>query len=171
MKKIKWLLLSILIPLLSPQQSRAQNSDYRIHSVFLYNFTKYFNWKEDNSHAFVIAILGNSIIKSELEKRFIGKTVNNKQVQVREFKSVEDISDCHILFLPALQSHKIDAVLTKIQGKSTLLVTDMEGLGKKGSSINFIEVDGKLRFELNKAALQSSGIRASSEIERLSIII
>ncbi len=171
---MKYLTIGLLLLALvfNVNKVQAQTDDYRIHSVFIYNFTKYFNWKNDGNAEFVIGVLGNTSLKSELEKRFETKPfINDKRVVVKEFKSVDNISGCQMLIVPALQSGKFEDVLAKVNGKNTLLITDKDGLGKKGSAVNFIKVDGKLRFELNKNALQKNNILASSEIEKLSILI
>ena len=100
-------LLLLAALMLRTGNARAQTDEHRIQSVFIYNFTKYFNWKKDADPEFVIGVLGGPALKAELDKRFEAKPT----------------------------------------------------------------VDGKLRFELNKAALQKNNILASSEIERLSIIL
>jgi hypothetical protein len=110
--------------------------------------------------------LGGSSLKAELEKRFETKPfINDKRVVVKEFKSTEQISSCQILIIPSLQSNKFEDALAKVNGKHTLIITDKDGMGRKGSAVNFIKVNGKLRFELNKSALQKNNILASSEIE------
>ncbi len=169
-KKLFLLILTAFIGMTGHVQ--AQTDDYRIQSVFIYNFTKYFNWKNDANAEFVIGVLGNTALKGELDKRFETKPqVNGKNVVIREFRNVESISGCQMLIIPALQSGKLDEVLAKVNGKNTLVITDKDGLGKKGSAINFVKADGKLRFELNKGALQKNNIVASAEIEKLSILI
>jgi hypothetical protein len=50
-------------------------------------------------------------------------------------------------------------------------VTEKEGLAKKGSGINFITVDGKLRYELNDAELDRRNIKLSGKIKSLGIAI
>jgi hypothetical protein len=165
--------LLLVTSVLNIDRAFAQTDDYRIHSVFIYNFTKYFNWKNDAGSEFTIGVLGSTALKAELEKRFETKPfINDKRVVIKEFRSVDNITGgCQMLIIPAMQSGKLDDVLAKLNGKNTLVITDKEGLGKKGSGINFIKVDGKLRFELNRAALQKNNILASSEIEKLSILI
>jgi hypothetical protein len=62
-------------------------------------------------------------------------------------------------------------VAPKLGSKSTLIVTEKEGLAKKGSGINFITVDGKLRYELNDAELDRRNIKLSGKIKSLGIAI
>jgi len=52
-----------------------------------------------------------------------------------------------------------------------LTVTDGNGLGQKGSCINFKVVDGKLKFELNQAVIGTSNLKVSSQLSSMAILI
>jgi hypothetical protein len=149
---------------------QAQTTDYRFHSVFIYNFTKYIQWPAAHqSGDFVIGVLGNSAISSELEKMAANKTVGAQKIVVKKFKSLAEAADCHILFLPSMGNYNFDDVQTKFKGKPTLLITERTGLAQKGSGINFIMQDNKWKFELNEAATQSAGLKVSKELSKLAI--
>jgi hypothetical protein len=80
---------------------QAQTADYRFHSVFIYNFTKYIQWPaEHQSGDFIIGVLGSSAISAELEKMAANKTVGAQKIVVKKFKSITEAADCHILFPP-----------------------------------------------------------------------
>jgi hypothetical protein len=151
-------------------QAQAQTSDYKFHSVFIYNFTKYIQWPaEQQSGDFVIGVLGNSSISADLEKMAANKTVGAQKIVVKKFKSVAEAGACHILFIPNSANHNFDDVQNKFKGKPTLLITEKSGLAQKGSGINFILQDNKWKFELNEAATQSSGLKVSKELSKLAI--
>ena len=63
--------------------------------------------------------------------------------------------------------------LTSGESPSTviLVVTEENGLGAKGSNINFIMREGKLAFELNQATLNKQNLKVSNELSRLAILI
>lgn len=151
---------------------QAQTSDYRFHSVFMYNFTKYIQWPAAaQTGDFVIGVIGNSSIIAELEKMATNKTVGQQKIVVKKFKNVADISDCQMLFIPSADNVDFEAALAKLSGKSTLILTDKNGLGRKGSGINFVLVNGKWKFELNKDATQNAGLKVSQELSRLAILL
>jgi hypothetical protein len=62
-------------------------------------------------------------------------------------------------------------VLKKIKGMSTLVVTEKAGLARKGSVINFINVENKQKFELNKTNANKNGLVVSSNLMSLGIAI
>lgn len=87
------------------------------------------------------------------------------------FKNVQEVTDCDLLFLDASKSREFDALLEKTKDKSTLIVTNRAGLGAKGSCINFRVVDGKLRFEINQKASEAANLKHATALMSLAILI
>ncbi len=148
----------------------AQEGDYRIHAVFLYNFTKYVQWPPaGQSGDFVIGVVGNAPIYDELTKIPNGKMAGSQKIVVVKFKSADAITNCQILFVPAHMN--FDNVQGKIAGKPVLLITEKPGLAQKGSSINFVIKENKWRFELNENATRQVGLKVSAELTKLAISV
>jgi hypothetical protein len=152
--------------------SQAQ-TDYRFHSIFIYNFTKYIQWPvAQQSGDFVIGVLGNSHnVIEELTKVTANKMVGSQKIVVKKYKSAAEATDCHILFIPSSVSHSFEDVQSKLKGKPTLVITEKSGLAQKGSGINFIMQDNKWKFELNEAATQSAGLKIARELSQLAISV
>jgi len=150
----------------------AKSQDYKFHSLFIYNFTKYIEWPESyKSGDFVIGVLGKSDIIESLQKMAEIKTVGAQKIQVEVVNDVSAAPKCHMLFIPQGQSGKLEEVLAAFSGKPTLIISERPGLGKKGSGINFVLEEGKWRFELNKTAIESSSLKVSSELMKLGKLI
>ena len=168
--KISKIIFGILVMTVIPFMAKSQ--DYRIHSVFIYNFTKYIQWpSSDQNGDFVIGVLGNSPMVASLEKLAAERKIGTRSMVVKKFASVDQITKCHMLFIPEKSSNDLEAAIAKISGQSTLIMTERNGLGMKGSGINFITVDGKQKFELNKAATDKAQLKVSNELTSLAIVI
>lgn len=168
--KISKIIFGILILSVIPFAAKSQ--DYRIHSVFIYNFTKYIQWPSSEQNGdFVIGVLGNSPIVASLEKLASERKIGTRSMVVKKFSSVAEITKCHMLFIPDRYSNDLEAALAKTGGQSTLIMTERNGLGAKGSNINFITVDGKQKFELNRAATDRAQLKVSNELTSLAIVI
>ncbi|MCK4640786.1 MAG: YfiR family protein [Candidatus Marinimicrobia bacterium] len=46
-----------------------------------------------------------------------------------------------------------------------------KGFANEGVAINFVTVEGKIRFEINIRALESAGLRVSSQLLKLAILV
>ena len=52
-----------------------------------------------------------------------------------------------------------------------LIVSGKKGYGKSGSVINFVEMEGKLKFELNQSQATKRGLQVSEKLVNLAILI
>jgi hypothetical protein len=168
MKTLYILLIGIVLSLTG---AKAQSHE-KVVTVFLYNFAINGQWEpKPGQSEFIIGVLDRGTISKELQSLAATKTVGTLKIKIVEFNNASDVSDCHILFIPESKSGALSAVAPKLGSKSTLIVTEKEGLAKKGSGINFITVDGKLRYELNDAELDRRNIKLSGKIKSLGIAI
>lgn len=159
-----------LLTLFFGGNSYAQN--YNVHALYIYSFTKYVHWPESYTDGdFVIGILGQSDIVAPLRKMASLKKAGDRLIQIVEFATVDDIQKCNILFVPESISDEFDNVRSKLDGSSTLLLTEKDGLGKQGSAINFILRDNRLLFEMNKTAIESADLKISQELVKYAILI
>jgi hypothetical protein len=76
-----------------------------------------------------------------------------------------------VLFIDKSKSNEFENVKAATHGKGTLIITDKNGLGAKGSAINFKQVDDKLKFELNQKAVESANLKVSSTLSAMAILI
>jgi hypothetical protein len=156
--------------------SKAQLPDpvSKIKVMFLYNFTKYIEWPQDYKQGdFVIGILGGGSdnVKKELEKLATTKKAGIQNIVIKTFASVGDIEKCHMLFIPESKSAMLDDAMAKCRKTSTLIVTEKDGLAKRGSAINFVVKDNKQNFELNKDNIDKYNLNVSSSLLSLAIPI
>jgi len=162
----------VIVFLLVFNGAHANSQDYKFHSIFMYNFTKYIEWPDSyKSGDFVIGVLGDSPIVEHLKNMAQVKSVGAQKFTIKVFSSAADVSQCHILFIPEFNSGLLKDVRTKLKGSATLLITEQDGLATQGSAINFIIKEGKWKFELNKQVAESANLKISSELSRLAILV
>lgn len=144
---------------------------HEVYSMMVYNFVKYVQWPVDGSEEFVIGVIGNDPMFNTMHKWYTNSKIGLRTVQVKQFKSAADVSNCHVLYLDKARSSEFDALQNKIRGWNTLVITDKNGLGHRGSSINFKVVDSKLRFELNQKAIEASNLKVAGSLSAMAILI
>jgi hypothetical protein len=170
MNKASIILIGFFVMVVAGETAFAQKEKY--HSIFIYNFSKYVKWPSDqNTGDFVIGVYGSSEIIEDLKVMAASKKVNGQNIRIEEFKSMEDLATCHILYVGASESNKISQIVGATKGSPVLIVTDEPGLAQKGSVINFVEVGGKIKFELNQQTAESRGLKVSSSLTTLAIMV
>lgn len=166
-------LIAHFIVLLFSSISFAQDRPiHEIYSMMVFNFTKYVQWPDHGQTGeFVIAVIGNPEVYNTLNAWYGGKTKGNKTYVIKKFTSSTQVSDCHVIFIDKSRSGEFTLVNEKVKGKGTLIITEKNGLGHRGSGINFKTVDNKLKFELNQKAIETSNLKVSGALSALAILI
>jgi hypothetical protein len=173
MKRKGWyILLLIFIVSDSFAVSQTEAEEYKLKAAFMYNFTNFIEWAPDPSaDVFIIGVLGPSLIIDPLTEIAKTKKVNNKRIVIKEFSSPEELTFCNILFISQKTSFPMDLILNKVLFKNTLVVSEKNGSAAQGACINFVVVNDKLKFETNLTALNSTGLKVSSQLLKLAIIV
>jgi hypothetical protein len=151
-------------------QSEAE--EYNLKAAFIFNFTKFIEWDtEVLNDEFIIGIIGPSPIYMPLVEISHVEKVNGKKIIIKKFNSVKDATFCHIVFIAADASVKEEELLLMSANKGTLTISEKKELSSMGTAINFMIVNHKLKFELNSHAINSTGLKVSSQLMKLSILI
>ncbi len=168
MKKFSYLLLLALI--INIGTTKAQNEKYK--AIFIYNFTKYVEWpasvKQDK---FIIGVYGNSPIIKELSTISQNKTAGSKQIEVIRYSSIDQISNCNILYITKSKGNKTNDIISKVNNQNTLIISDGHSISDNGASINFVVKDGKQKFEISKKNIQQQGLNVDPKLISLGIKI
>lgn len=172
MRAIK-LSLIFAVLLICAKTTIAQDNS-KIQATFIYNFTRLVSWPASyQSGDFVIGVLGNTTLLSELKTLSQSKKAGNQTIVVKQFSDIASIEKCHILIVPSSQSKRIAEVssLVKSKGFATLVVSDNANGIKNGSMVNFVVKEDRQRFELSESKAKDAGLSLGTEILRLAIVI
>lgn len=174
MKKIfQKFFLVLLLPLMAAAPATPPpDTNAKIKSSYLMNFTKYIEWPGNYKEgSFVIGVLGSSSLVDELNKMAATKKVGLQNIEVKNFSSPSAVSKCHVLYVTPEMSTSLRDVLGKIKGQSTLVVTEKSGMAKQGAAINFLVLDNKLKFELNKNNAEKHNLAVGSSLLPMAILV
>lgn len=144
---------------------------HEIYSMMMFNFTRYVEWPASTGDEFVIGVVGNKEVYNTLNTWYAGKSKGTKKFAIKIFTSAEEVTDCAVLFIDKSKSKDFAIIKEKTKGKGTLIITNHDGFGAKGSTINFVTVDNKLKFELNHKAFESANLKVSGALTSMAIII
>jgi hypothetical protein len=171
-KKVKHILFLSFIITNCSFKPQTEAEEYNLKAAFIYNFTNFVEWSpSNNDDPFVIGIVGPSVIKDPLMEIAKTKKVNNKRIVIREFAKPEDITFCNILFISQKTAIPLDMILSKGVSKNMLTIAEKNGYASEGVGINFVIINDKLKFETNLSAINSAGLKVSSQLLKLAIIV
>ncbi len=171
-KTMRKLILIFAGILLFSVQTNAQLDETDTGSIikasYIYNFAKLVEWTETSSAPELkIDILGDVNLYKQLVKRYAGKKIGNQTVEVKLIMEISDAEGIHILFVSRKHASLLPTISKKLQGKNTLLITEIEDALTKGSVINFISVNNNLKFEINETNASAHNLIIGSTLKSL----
>lgn len=164
MRTVKRLLIVALV--VFSGQMFAQTTNYQVYSLFIVNIAKYSAWPNASSE-FSITVLGKSKVYDELLKQS-AKGVNGVPLKVKQADAESDIGQPQIIYVSEGKSSSLDEILKLTNGKPVMVITEREGLVKKGAGFSFLVTENNtLRFDLNNTELEKRQIKVSRSISAL----
>jgi hypothetical protein len=174
---VRWALLSGLVVLLVPAaQAVAQAAtEYQVKAAFLYNFAKFVEWPAavlaDSAAPLVVGVRGEDPFGADLDAALRGKTAAGHPLQVRRFDAIPASGACHILFVCSRVDPPEKEVLGALAAAPVLTVGETPQFTHLGGILRFVVQDNKVRFEINVDAADRAGLRISSKLLRLALIV
>lgn len=168
----------LLLTGLVTTESAAQTTpsrEYQIKAVFLFNFIQFVEWPAtafpDTAAPLRIGVLGDDPFGQALESAVQGETIRNRRVIIERSHRIEDLQDCHLLFLCKSETRRLREILGRLEGRPVLTVSESEGFARRGGVIAFYPDGKKVRFEINSEAAQQAGLKMSSQLLELGKIV
>ncbi|HEX7810655.1 MAG TPA: YfiR family protein [Burkholderiales bacterium] len=161
------LLAACLLALCCVAPAQAQEAVYSADSVkaaYLFHFAGYVEWQPQSlPGTLTIGIIGDRGVAAELRRILPGRSIGVRNLKVREMAAADDLSGVQILFVGQDDTASIPALAEKARKLHIVLVSDDAGLDR-GSVINFVTADRRVRFEISLRAAEQAGIKISSRL-------
>jgi hypothetical protein len=173
MRETRSLLWLAGLVLMSATGTHGQHeTDYKIHANIIYRFTKYIDWPViSKAGDFTIGTIGETQLYDDLKSLCVNKTVGNQKIVIVKMSPSANSYDCQILFICEEESSSLKRIAMLTAGLPILILSESDGLARKGACINFITVDEHLKLEINKNNIEQRNLQIASELLQLGIII
>lgn len=171
-----WVLCASLLTIsMSGSPQKPATKEYQVKAVFLFNFTQFVEWPA-NAFAtanapLVIGVLGDDPFGPYLDALIQGEKINEHPLIARRFKNVEDIRECHILFINIPDREELRETLEDLQYKNILTVGDANNFTRYGGMIRFATETNKIKIHINLEPAKEANLTISSKLLRLAEIV
>jgi hypothetical protein len=159
-------LLFLGLPTSMSQQMITE--EYQVKAVFLYNFSRFVEWPSSSyltaTSPFIIGILGDDPFGNYLEETVRGETVKSHIMTIHHFQNINDIDNCHILFISYKDQDAIKRVLSSVQGKNILTVNESPNFARMGGMIQFYTENDKIKLMINSTSIKETQLQISSKL-------
>ncbi|MFL5403964.1 MAG: YfiR family protein [Gemmatimonadales bacterium] len=155
------------------QTVRASASE--VQAVFLFNFAQFVDWPveafPDPQSPLVIGILGQDPFGTFLDRTVQGETVRGRPFKVSRYRRVEEVKDCHILFISRSETKRLDPILAALKDRPILTVSNGDDFARPGGIIRFLLNQSKIRLSIDLEAAQAARLTFSSKLLRSAEIV
>ncbi|GAB6907062.1 conserved hypothetical protein [Desulfosarcina cetonica] len=146
-----------------------------LKAALVLNFAKFTTWPPD---AFAgpeadmeLWVLGDTIIQQAFAS-IDGETIGSRKIHVRHAGSVSATDPCHMLFVALNVDRPIlTAALASVWDRPVLSVGETSEFIQLGGIINIFNKDGRYHFEIKPAAANQRGLKLSSRLLKLAIVL
>jgi hypothetical protein len=142
-------------------------ADYTLQTLYIFNFTKYVEWPSGNK-TFKIGVVDNASAEEYLAKMAKAKSTGGTEISVINTKNENELGSCQIIFVPSNNTYLAAKLIERFGTQPILIITEEPDLTKKGASVSFKLVSGKLRFQINEEVIKAKGMKVSSALITLS---
>jgi hypothetical protein len=149
--------------------------EYQVKAVFLYNFAQFVEWPEDaftsNHSPLVIGVLGENPFGEYLNEAVQGEVLNGHPLKVQQYEKVEEVVNCHILYVNQNKKEALGRTLNALQSKSILTVGDAGNFIEQGGMVRFFTEKGKTRIQIDLESTKKADIVVSSKLLRVADVV
>lgn len=135
-----------------------------VEAGFVLKFPSFVTWPPGNTieqRGFQLCVLGETDIERSLREVARHTVLFGSEPAVRRIYSLTGVVDCHLLFISSSEAARIGDIVSYVQHKPILTVSGTHGYVDKGVMINLFLDEAKVRFEINRAAVENSALTMS----------
>ncbi len=161
-------LLACLIALLPGVAAGEAVPEYELKAAFIYNFALFVDWPAEarKGDTFHLCVAGRGPFETALDA-LRGKPVKSQRLAVRRVDGVQDLADCHMLYVAPAEEMRLARLLGQAEGRPILSVGDAEGFSQRGVMINLRMRQDRLTFDINLNSTRRAGLAMSSRLLNL----
>ena len=143
----------------------AQPQEHEVKAAFLFKFLSFIEWPAQSfarhGAPLVIGVLGADDVHFALQEIVPGRSAQGRPLEVRKLKEGERSAGVHLLFVGRAAAGALPMLPAQ---PGLLVVSEADGALEQGAMINFLRVDGRVRFEVAPEPAERRGLRISSRL-------
>ncbi len=151
----------------------ATSKEYEIKAAFIYRLTQFMEWPTNrfssSSEPITLCIVGQDPFGSAIDTVLKNQKIGVRDFQIKRLAASANTghTNCHLLFMGASAASETGKIVSALRDQAVLTVGEEEEFTRKGGHVRLFIQDNKLRFEINVAAFERSGLKLHSQVMKL----
>ena len=141
-----------------------------IEATFTIGIADYVTWKSPRlreNPKFEILVLGDASFADALTKVSKLKAGSGRTPEVKLIERTDQLECAHMLYVGDVSKEDFEQVLSYCRSEGMLLISNRKDFVDRGGLIQFIQLNNRLRFIINRDRLNDFQIRISSKLMKL----
>lgn len=168
-------LVAAVVACAAPPVAASDDVEYPVKAEFLERFTHFVKWPAASfasAHStFVVCVMGTNPFGGYLANLVATRRLQGRPAELRSVSDPTKLDGCHLVFIAASERDHLESIIKHTYGRPILTVGDTEGFARAGVLINLYIDDDNVRFEINVAAVNDSGLKFSSKLYKLARLV
>ena len=152
-------------------RARAQVPARReaVVAAYLHKLPGFVEWSAQSfatpASPIVVGVAGAPLVLEELVRIAKGRLVLGRPVVAQAIDTVAEVPpDLHVLFIGSEAQRIAVPLVDAARARHALIVTDLPTGQEMGAAIEFVQIDGRLRFEIFLAGARRCALKLSSPL-------
>lgn len=162
------------LALLCAAPAAAQPSEVAVKAAFLTKFPAYVDWPASLRLApnapITLCVVGGDPFGRTIEEAVRGQQIDRHPLVLKRMTNAAGADGCQVAFVDGTAAHSTADLLHALQGKPVLTVTDGHD-GPERGMIHFVVDGGRVRFHIDQAAAESSGLGLSARLLAIALSV
>jgi hypothetical protein len=175
LRRLLLVALMLASTLFAQTMAMAAPGEYQVKAVFLFNFSRFVEWPTtafaSPNAPFVVGVFGHDPFGADLDEVVKGESVNGRPLVVKRVQTAAEAVGCQILFIHQSEDQRLDEVLSALDHRSTLTVSDLPGAAQRGVMIRLVTESGRVRLRINVESARAAELTISSNLLRSAEIV
>ena len=166
-------MILLLTTALSTDMAATPLNPYQVKAVFLFNFSKFVTWPESSLRQpeFTICVLGKDPFGIYLDLTLEGVQVNQQPIHAQRIQSLDQPSNCLILFISTSEQGRLSEILVKTRDQAILTVSDIPDFARLGGNIELYSNRQKTGMIINQTSIERAGLSIRANLLQLADIV
>ena len=132
-----------------------------VKATYLYKFAPFVTWPNTPGDSMTICIVGTDPFGAVLDRAIAGQGYNGRPFRVMRLPAINVNSGCSVAYLSGSGDQSVASALKILKGESVLTVTQSS---QAPGMIDFVNLQGHIRFRVDLAAANESHLEISSKL-------
>jgi hypothetical protein len=140
----------------------AGQREYMIKAAFIYEMIQATQWPKARAKDLALCVLGRDPFGAAWQT-IDGRPVGGRTLHVTTLPDAKGFGVCDVLFVGTSERVRWAQIHADLAARPILTMSEMAGFSRDGGMVTLMNVDNRLRFDVNLKAVREAGLSINTD--------